>query len=506
MGILDSVSRLSLTTDDILTASNRTIADVGPFTDAVLGKHHITDIIRDAEEGEQTLFTHRSADVGGVKGPVDPKPVAVGAGGMVGAGVGTGVKDKEQDVDVLLNAALKLVETYGSMPRAKSHIEDMLDRASEARSRISLLEDELEELKNAEPASTEPDMPSLKDEERAVVKMEAQLNAARRRRDALREQIAQKQRARTNAQSHTNVISTPTAVARTRTRPGGGKIRNPFLARITSSLADKDPDATTNLSIHLAADSASESFLVDQQPPQWADDSMMSRSESVDPGVESIWDGRGEAGGGEDEEEEDGEAEGTVVLAIPPVVALSPPTSPVRTAPVLRSSIAPTPAPVRPPVAAAPPPPIVEPPPAKPPPEPKPKADAPVAKPQQIQVTPETQANTALIWTTVGKVLEPSSNYDPPGPDVLETASILQSLSSQSVASSDPQPVLTATLLLYLLQNGPSPLPAIRTALADKEKDSESASGLGIKALYACVAKKLLKIDRKGREATVRFE
>jgi hypothetical protein len=42
--------------------------------------------------------------------------------------------------------------------------------------------------------------------------------------------------------------------------------------------------------------------------------------------------------------------------------------------------------------------------------------------------------------------------------------------------------------------------------LADKEKESESANGLGIKALYACVAKKLLKIDRKGREATVRFE
>ncbi|KDN32978.1 hypothetical protein RSAG8_13934, partial [Rhizoctonia solani AG-8 WAC10335] len=149
---------------------------------------------------------------------------------------------------------------------------------------------------------------------------------------------------------------------------------------------------------------------------------------------------------------------------------------------------------------------LVEAPPAIPPPEPKPKAEPPAAKPQQVRVTPETQANTALIWTTVGKVLVPSSNYDPPGPDVLETASILQSLSSQSLASSDPQPILTATLLLYLLQNGPSPLPAVRTALADKEKESESANGLGIKALYACVAKKLLKIDRKGREATVRFE
>jgi hypothetical protein len=98
---------------------------------------------------------------------------------------------------------------------------------------------------------------------------------------------------------------------------------------------------------------------------------------------------------------------------------------------------------------------------------------------------------------------------------------ILESLSSQSFTNAlsspasastlqgiaEPAPaqtILTAVLLLYLLREGPSPLPAVRTALAEKEGDS--AAGLGVKALYACVAKKLLKIDRKGREATVRFE
>jgi hypothetical protein len=82
------------------------------------------------------------------------------------------------------------------------------------------------------------------------------------------------------------------------------------------------------------------------------------------------------------------------------------------------------------------------------------------------------------------------------------TASTFQSVSEPAPA----QTILTATLLLYLLREGPSPLPAVRTALAEKEGESDSTSGLGIKALYACVAKKLLKIDRKGREATVRFE
>jgi hypothetical protein len=68
------------------------------------------------------------------------------------------------------------------MPRAKGHIEQLLDRASEVRSRISFLEDELEELKNSGPAlPVEPELPSLKDEEKLVIKIEAQLAAARRK-------------------------------------------------------------------------------------------------------------------------------------------------------------------------------------------------------------------------------------------------------------------------------------------------------------------------------------
>lgn len=68
------------------------------------------------------------------------------------------------------------------MPRAKGHIEQLLDRATEVRSRISLLEDELEELKVAgSNLPTEPEQPSLREEEKAVVTFEAQLAAARRK-------------------------------------------------------------------------------------------------------------------------------------------------------------------------------------------------------------------------------------------------------------------------------------------------------------------------------------
>lgn len=305
MGLLDSISRLSLSTDDIFTASNRTITDVGPFTDAVLGKHVITDIIRDVEEGERTLFTHRVVDVGGVKGPVDVRPVAVGLSAAVGPGPGPAVPDREVDVDLLLAAALRLVENYGSMPRAKGHIEQLHDRAEEVRSRISLLEEELEELKSAGSAlpEDEPELPSVKDEEKIVVKVEAQLAAAKRRRDALREQLASKKR--TRAFQDAAPISTPTAAARTRTRPGGGKIPNPFLARFTQS----DPDATINILVHLS--SGRGESLLNEGPPQWADHSILSVAQVGTPsvqseeeqdeavcGVDSVWANGGDGEGG----------------------------------------------------------------------------------------------------------------------------------------------------------------------------------------------------------------
>jgi hypothetical protein len=67
------------------------------------------------------------------------------------------------------------------MPRAKGHIDQLHDRAAEVRSRISLLEDELEELKTTGPVLPVEPEPSLKDEEQSVVRFEAQLAASRRK-------------------------------------------------------------------------------------------------------------------------------------------------------------------------------------------------------------------------------------------------------------------------------------------------------------------------------------
>ncbi|KAF8599364.1 hypothetical protein BDV93DRAFT_546937 [Ceratobasidium sp. AG-I] len=551
MGLLDSLSRLSLSTDDIFTAANRTIADVGPFTDAVLGSHAITDIIRDAEEAEQTLFTQRSVQTpGGVVGvgvgrAVDVRPVGVHKVGIAGLGLGAGAGGgaaKEVDIEVLLGAALRLVESYGSMPRAKGHIEQLHDRTAEVRSRISFLEDELEELKTTgSNLPAEPEQPSLRDEEKAVVTFEAQLAAARRKRDALRDQLQSKKRRNLGDPGHT--ISTPTAAARTRTRVGmGSKIANPFLARAAAlSAPPPDPDATTTIADQISGTSES---LVDERPPAWADDSILSVAKSSDgegEAEEDEWggedDGAGVGGGAipdvgaESVWEQEGPEDETVMLAIPPAVSFSPPPSPpkvVAAAVPLRSRAsviaAPAPAPTPVPVAAPAPAPVapVASVAAKPAVEVK-TAPSVAAVAKEVKATPEMEINTALIWSTVGKVIAPTSNYGDgsPAPNATQTISILQSLASQSYANAPSSPatasslqnpaepapaqtILTAILLLYLLREGPSPLPAVRSALAEKE--GESTAGLGIKALYACVAKKLLKIDRKGREATVRFE
>lgn len=77
-----------------------------------------------------------------------------------------------------------------------------------------------------------------------------------------------------------------------------------------------------------------------------------------------------------------------------------------------------------------------------------------------------------------------------------------------------PQQILTAHLLLTLLASGPHfsmPLNKVKEALAAKASTSGGAGGvLGgqntTHALYGCVAKRLVKIERGGGEQIVKFD
>lgn len=91
---------------------------------------------------------------------------------------------------------------------------------------------------------------------------------------------------------------------------------------------------------------------------------------------------------------------------------------------------------------------------------------------------------------------------------------ITSSASSASIESSTAptaQQVLTANLLTMLLSSTPNyslPLSQVKENLNLKAKTSGmSVAGQGTtRVLYGCVAKRLVKIDRSGREQVVKFD
>lgn len=74
---------------------------------------------------------------------------------------------------------------------------------------------------------------------------------------------------------------------------------------------------------------------------------------------------------------------------------------------------------------------------------------------------------------------------------------------------------LTSKLLLVLLTSPPpnavsypSPVPmnTLKSAVEELAEERGFGSNLGVKTVYSCVAKKLLKIDRSSKEALVGFD
>ena len=80
------------------------------------------------------------------------------------------------------------------------------------------------------------------------------------------------------------------------------------------------------------------------------------------------------------------------------------------------------------------------------------------------------------------------------------------SLSTTTPAPPSPQQILTAHLLLTLLLAPHCALPLNKV----KEELTTRASGGGgqstSRIIYGCVAKRLVKIDRSGREQIVKFD
>jgi hypothetical protein len=90
----------------------------------------------------------------------------------------------------------------------------------------------------------------------------------------------------------------------------------------------------------------------------------------------------------------------------------------------------------------------------------------------------------------------------------------ISSLTAPAPTAPTPQQILTAHLLLALLATAPQfsmPLNKVKEALATK---ASTSGGAGVvlggqnttRPLYACVAKRLIKIERGGGEQIVKFD
>ncbi|KAF8591337.1 hypothetical protein K439DRAFT_995481 [Ramaria rubella] len=177
------------------------------------------------------------------------------------------------------------------------------------------------------------------------------------------------------------------------------------------------------------------------------------------------------------------------------------------------------------------------------------------SKIRRVRITTETERACTKIWNTIPDLLVPGNNFTLPGkhpPSAKDTLMVLQAIAAQPIpdpsspgsspssrstlssllgietlpASSTPHQIMTAHVLLSLL-TAPShgmPLTALKTLLASKTAVPSpgpeagrqakqtaavmgaSAAQAGTRALYGCVAKKLVKIDRGGGEQIVRFD
>ncbi|KAJ7188389.1 hypothetical protein C8R46DRAFT_1054631, partial [Mycena filopes] len=169
-----------------------------------------------------------------------------------------------------------------------------------------------------------------------------------------------------------------------------------------------------------------------------------------------------------------------------------------------------------------------------------PSADTP--RKGKMRINTEVERIVAKIWSAAGDLIMPGHPFDIAGtgsgnkpPRAKETLQVLpahlqsiaalvptpaspstsiSSLTAPVPAAPTPQQILTAHLLLALLNTGPQfamPLNKVKEVLAAK---ASTSGGAGIvvggqsttRVLYGCVAKRLVKIERGGGEQVVKFD
>ncbi|OWT38149.1 hypothetical protein C362_04015 [Cryptococcus neoformans Bt1] len=157
--LAESLDALAHHSEQIAYLSTLNAAPPGPFTAAYLhlppphlshlGKGNVLELIRDASDAERRLFKFVGENnLPGVVGGGGNKRVEKREGGVVtplkelkrrGGGSGGGGTEKDE-VEVMLRTALKLVDDYRPMPRARAHVINLLDQHHQNLDRLAELE------------------------------------------------------------------------------------------------------------------------------------------------------------------------------------------------------------------------------------------------------------------------------------------------------------------------------------------------------------------------------
>ncbi|KAI6135763.1 hypothetical protein EV401DRAFT_2203365 [Pisolithus croceorrhizus] len=535
--------RTSATT--IIATGDNPSAQAGPFTRAVLDTP-LGDLIRDIDTSELGLFTLvPPPDAGVRKQPENgPRKGQISRAGFPGATPlrkpptkrDEVTKPKEPEPEVYAMAALKYLDRYQSirpMPRARSQVVALTEQLAEVRANIKHLSESLQESASSAPASVPvTQTSSVPEEEKRIHELQDRLAELRLQKESLLRakeprghnipSVSSKSNARqgdrdpslsapsrepdTHEDAFWSTPATPARTLRFSEKLMDEEIKFGDLSTISFESPEPVPRSVfANLTT--GRDTEGEGF--DDAGYSTIDDSIFdSGKDGGDMGLDEppestlghtakeieIHDHGGEDAG---EEEEEDEEEKTVVLSKRPMLpSQSPPPSHTN---VSRGSVTDIDA-------------------TAPPVEPHPPRLA--TNTPKLRVTPELERIVAKIWSTVGEVISPGNPYSNglKPPRAKETLAHIQSLAVQSPTPQSPTSSSVSSSTSALSsgpRSGPTAhqintaqlLHALLTApnFAMQLNKLKVAIG-GTRALYACVAKKLIRIDRSSGEQVVLFD
>ncbi|KAF8552533.1 hypothetical protein OG21DRAFT_114974 [Imleria badia] len=501
-----------------------------PFTRAVLDTA-LGDLIRDIDASELGLFTLVPAPDAEVRKQPDngPRRGEISRVAFHGATPlrkqparrDDMLRPKEYEPEVYAHAALKYLDRYQSirgMPRARSQVVAIIEQLDEIRDNIEKLNETLQKLTNAGATSgPTPTINGVAEEERRITDLQNRLTELRNQKDdmlrsnepklALKPKAAAKPIPKRSLspspepENHEDAFwSTPAASARTLRFTDRLLEEEPDFAELSAMSFDSPgPAPPKSVFARLAAGGSptnkglgtlSEDGVLGgpqlhEGQGEDADDDLHDQSSLLEVQLDPKHDPETSVPGAPDvEAEEDLDEDETIVL---PKAPLSVPDN------LLLSPTVDSQPQTIPPLAEA-----------------QSSSDS-SSKVTKVRVTPELESIVARIWSTVGDILLPGKGGEKP-PRAKETLVIIESLATRSPSPSSPtssissiasatggpthHQVNTAQLLHALLTapNHAMPLNQLKTAIG------------GTRALYACVAKKLIRIDRGGGEQVVLFD